>query len=125
MLLELRQRQCYPIVSAQNMEQPCEVPLCPPGPESPIARHLRVNGWRWDDELLGLVVTKLAQEDVYETKALVGLDLDDVPDSANWPQEVRVFMQTAVSCLRHAALGLCWALSLDRSIRQLARRFAT
>ena len=80
------------------------VPLCPPGLGSVIARHLRVNGWKWDDELLITVVTHLADEDVRDTRALVGLDFDDIPAAESWPPEVRAFMVTLVGALLSAVL---------------------
>ena len=91
-------------VLATSMEQPSVAPVCPPGLGSAIARHLVVNGWLWDDELLTTVVTHLADEDVQDTRALVGLDLGDVPAAESWPPEVRAFMVTMVGALRAAVL---------------------
>ncbi len=102
------------------MEQPCEVPLCPPGQENAMAKHLRVTGWRWDEELLLLVVAHLANEDVCETRALVGLDLDDVPDSAGWPPEVRTFMQTAIQ--QAACIQKCVTVRPTQGLPPAAKR---
>ena len=78
------------------MEPPVVVPLCPPGPEAALAKHLRVCGWLWDDELLVTVVGHLAVEDVCDATALICLDLNDIPAAAHWPTNVREFMQKVV-----------------------------
>jgi hypothetical protein len=103
------------------MELPWEVPLCPPGLGSAIARHLLVNGWKWDDELLITVVTHLADEDVRDTRAFVGLDFDDIPVAANWPPEVRAFMVTIVKQAACAQIVHCAPVMPSASITKRPR----
>ena len=79
-----------------NMEQHIVVPVCPPGPCSAVARHLRVHGWQWSDDLLTEVVGQLALQDVCDARALFGLDLHDIDGVEEWPPEVKVFMQKVV-----------------------------
>ena len=79
-----------------SMDLPEVVPVCPPGPESVLAQHLRVSGWIWDDDSLLTVVGQLAQEDVCVVRDLVGLDIADIAGSAQWPPEVTALLQEVV-----------------------------
>ncbi len=78
------------------MDVPRVVPVCPPGPASALARHFRINGWAWSEDLLLEVVGELSQEDVCDVTALRCLDLRDVEHAESWPPEVQEFMQTMV-----------------------------
>ena len=94
------------------------VPLCPPGADSPVARHLRISGWQWDEELLLDVVCVLATEDVSDVRSvclhqsvrtgvvlspvcrsLSGLVVSDVGESRQWPAEICTFLQRVASFL--------------------------
>ena len=112
------------------------VPVCPPGVESPIARHLRVNGWQWSEELLMVVVRALAAEDVSDIRlctlhscialescffmgyrSLSGLEVGDIGESPQWPAEVCTFIQRLASdsCPIHVRWHACY-MSLVRPI---------
>ena len=70
-----------------------EVPVRPHSPCSGMASHLRMHGWRWDEQLLSCIVAQLAEEDIYDPHALWGVELADIDESANWPTDVRNFIQ--------------------------------
>ena len=81
------------------------VPICPPGAESDLARHFRVNGWKWDEELLLAVIGTLATEDVSDVRSLSGLDVGDVSESCQWPADVCAFVQGLASDSRHVRVS--------------------
>ena len=79
-----------------------EVPVRPHGPCSGMASHLRIHGWRWDAQLLLCIVAQLANEDINDPRALRGLDVADINESASWPTEVYDFIQKL--CQVHSPL---------------------
>ena len=90
-----------------SMDLPEVVPVCPPGPESVLAQHLRVSGWIWDDDSLLTVVGQLALEDVCVVRDLVGLDMVDIAGSAQWPPEVMDFLMKVVHLFFEAHWRMC------------------
>jgi len=64
---------------------------------SVVARHLRVHGWSWSDELLGTVVRHLEDEGILLLCDLLCLDVGDIQQAATWPLEVRSHVQKVVS----------------------------
>ncbi len=70
-----------------------EVPICPPGPCSGLARHLRIHGWSWDEQLLMSIVGQLAAEDIRDSNDLRGVMLADIDGSDDWPPDVKEFIE--------------------------------
>jgi hypothetical protein len=112
-------------VLAQIMELPFVVPVCPPGPLSVLARHLRIHGWIWAEDLLLTVVGHLADEGICQVRDLVCLEIDDVRQAATWPPEVRAHVQkivcpwpVSVACLPVYACARCQAKCASRNMPQ-------
>ena len=88
-----------------SMDLPVQVPVCPLGRDSALAQHLRISGWIWDDESLVTVVNQLAREDVCCINDFVGLNIDDIPEVAQWPQDVRELLLKVVATASGHAVG--------------------
>ena len=69
-----------------------EIPVCPRGPDSALASHIRIHGWCWDDEVLVNVVGTLAAEDISDPVDLHGVDMSDVSGTEEWPPGVKDFL---------------------------------
>ena len=88
-----------------SMSLPVQVPVCPLGRESALAQHLHTSGWIWDDESLVTVVNQLAREDVCCINDLVGLNIDDIPEAAQWPHDVRELLLKVVATASGHSVG--------------------
>ena len=53
-------------------------------------------GWSWSSALLLDVVRALAREGIADPEALIGADVSDVRDAAQWPADTREFIQKLV-----------------------------
>ncbi len=69
-----------------------EVPICPPGPRSQLARHMRIHGWQWGDELLFKVIG-LAAEDIRDSNTLRNVMVADIDGCGDWPPDVYEFIE--------------------------------
>ena len=67
------------------------VPLCPPGLQSCLAKHFRIHGWCWDDELLLKILGQLADEGIHEPGNLPGVEVVDISGHVDWPADVQSF----------------------------------
>ena len=58
-------------------------------------------GWSWSSALVLEVVRELAREGIGDPEALIGADVNDIEAAAQWPADVREFIQKladAASC---------------------------
>ena len=90
-------RQLAKYALAQAIVSQAVVPGCQPGSMAVLARHLRMHGWSWDEELLLTVVGHLEAEGICTVRDLVCLDLSDVPHAVTWSPEVRAHVLKLVS----------------------------
>ena len=89
--------------------------LQPPAQTSEVAMHLRIHGWRWDDNLLHQIVSELANEDVCDMSAFVDIRVDDFECAEAWPDDVKVFIAEvakvrlvqSISCEYVVVAGRC------------------
>ena len=90
-------RQLAKYALAQAIVSQAVVPGCQPGSMAVLARHLRMHGWSWDEELLLTVVGHLEAEGICTVRDMVCLDLSDVPHAVTWSPEVRAHVLKLVS----------------------------
>lgn len=70
-----------------------EIPICPTG----FACVLLESGWKWGHDLLGQTVAWFRDQDIYDETSLIGLDIGDLINIGQWPQEA-----SEISLLHHA-----------------------
>ena len=70
----------------------CPVPVCPPMWYAALAEHLRKHNWTWGDDMLRTVVADLSVEGINSATALQCVELSDVEEAVNWPDDVRDFV---------------------------------
>ena len=70
-----------------------QVPVCPQGPRSALACHLKTHGWSWDEPLLLEVIQCLGAEDISVPRDLLGVKAADISGASDWPADVQNFVQ--------------------------------
>jgi hypothetical protein len=97
-------------------------PVQLPGTTFALAKHFRICGWTWGDQVLSVVLRDLADGDVCVPRALVGLCLHEVDGVDNWPPEVIDFVQKVVRFAARKTFPFCVVGVARPLLRDTARR---
>ena len=89
---------CTPFIGIRCLHYYCvlsmDIPICPPGPDSELAGHLRSHGWRWCEDMLLCILGTLANEDIRDSESLRGVRIEEIEGLTTWPDDVKQFIAT-------------------------------